>query len=109
MATKTIAQLPAASSVAGTSIFEVTTDPGGTPVSQKATAAQMLAYVVANNPVIISTTAALGAIGNAINTTGKFTGKLVADSTTKNLMIAVGATAGSVWANYSGGSDITPA
>lgn len=71
--------------------------------------AQVLAYVVANNPVVISSTAALGAIGNAINTAGKFTGKLVADATTKNLMIATGATAGSVWANYSGGSDITPA
>lgn len=109
MATKTIAQLPAASAVAATTIFEVTTDPGGTPASEKATAAQVLAYVVANNPVVISSTAALGAIGNAINTAGKFTGKLVADATTKNLMIATGATAGSVWANYSGGSDITPA
>jgi len=109
MATKTIAQLPAASSVAATAIFEVTTDPGGTPASEKATAAQILSYVVANNPVVISSTAALSAIGNAINTAGKFTGKLVADATTKNLMIATGATAASVWANYSGGSDITPA
>lgn len=109
MATKTIAQLPAASAVAATTIFEVTTDPGGTPASEKATVAQVLTYVLANSPATLSTSAALGAIGNAINTTGKYTGKVVGDSTTKNLMIAVGATAGSVWANYSGGSDITPA
>lgn len=108
MATKTIADLPPASSFAATSIVETTTDPGGTPVSQKVTGTQILAFVVANNPVVLSTSVALGAIGNAINTTGKFAGKLVGDATTKNLMIAVGATAGSVWANYSGGSDITP-
>ena len=84
------------------------TDPSGTADSEKATAAQILAYAIANNPVVISTSAALGAIGNAINTTGKFTGKLVANSTTKQLMIAAGATAGAVWTNYGGGSDITP-
>ncbi len=109
MATKTIAQLPAASAMAATSIIEVTTDPGGAPASEKVTGTQLLAFVALNNPVVISTTAALGAIGNAINTTGKYTGKLVADSTTKDLMIASGATAGSVWTNYGGGADITPA
>lgn len=109
MATKTIAQLPAASAMAATSILEVTTDPSGTPVSQKVTGTQLQAFVLATNPVVISATAALGAIGNAINTTGKYTGKLVADATTKNLMIASGATAGSVWTNYGGGADITPA
>lgn len=109
MATKTIAQLPAASSFAATSIVEVTTDPGGTPVSQKATGTQIQAFVLATNPVVLSTTAALGAVANAINTTGKYAGKLVADSSTQELMIAVDATAGGVWANYSGGSDITPA
>lgn len=108
MATKTIADLPAASSFAGTSILETTTDPGGTPVSNKVTGAQVLAYVVANNPVALSTTVALSAIGDAINTTGKFAGKLVGDATTQELMIAQDATAGGVWLNFSGGSDITP-
>jgi len=108
MAQVTIIQLPAASSVTATTTFEVVTDPSGTPVSQKATAAQVLAYAVANNPVATATAAALGAIGNAINTTGKFTGKLVADSTNKEFLIASGATAGAVWTNYSGGADITP-
>lgn len=108
MATKTIAQLPAASAMAATSIMEVTTDPGGTPASEKVTGTQLQAFVLATNPVVISTTAALAAIGDAINTSGKYIGKLVADSSTQELMIATGAAAGDVWANYSGGSDITP-
>lgn len=47
----------------------------------------------------VSTTAALAAIGNAINTTGKYQGKPVFNSTTNILVCAVGAAAGSVWAN----------
>lgn len=47
----------------------------------------------------VSTTAALAAIGNAINTTGKFEGKQVFNSTTKILVVAVGPAAADVWAN----------
>ncbi len=47
----------------------------------------------------VSTTAALAAIGNAINTTDKFEGKQVFNSTTKILVIAVGPAAADVWAN----------
>lgn len=108
MATKTIIQLPAASSVVADTTFEVVTDPSGTPVSEKATAAQVLAYAVANNPLVTATAANLADITNAINTAGKFTGKLVGDSTNKEFLVAAGATAGAVWTNYSGGADITP-
>lgn len=45
MANQKIAQLPAASAIADTTILEVTTDPSGTPASEKATAAQLAAYV----------------------------------------------------------------
>lgn len=54
------------------------------------------------------TTANLTDITNAANTTNKFTGKLVRDTTLKEFLVAAGATAGAVWTNYSGGSDITP-
>jgi hypothetical protein len=49
--------------------------------------------------VTVSTTAALAAVGNAINTTGKYQGKMVFNSTTNILVVAVGSTAASVWAN----------
>ena len=49
--------------------------------------------------VTVSTTAALAAVGNAINTTGKYQGKQVFNSTTNIVVVAVGATAASVWAN----------
>ena len=44
-----------------------------------------------------ATTAELVAIGNAINTTNKRAGKIVWNSTASILVVAVGATAGSVW------------
>lgn len=55
-----------------------------------------------------ATAANLADITNAINTTNKFTGKLVRDTTNKEFLIATDGTAGGVWINYSGGSDITP-
>lgn len=47
----------------------------------------------------VSTTAALAAVGNAINTADKFKGKQVFNETTSILVIAVGPLAADVWAN----------
>lgn len=43
---KKITQLPAATSVAADDLFEITHDPGGVPVSQKATLTQLRGYTV---------------------------------------------------------------
>lgn len=51
----------------------------------------------------------LGAIGNAINTTGKFAGKQVWDSTNNVPLWAKGSTAGAVWIDGAGTTIITPA
>lgn len=55
---------------------------------------------------LTSTTAALAAIGNAINTTGKVAGLTVWDSTSKLWMRASGSTAGAVWEH--GATTVTP-
>ena len=55
-----------------------------------------------------STTAALEAVGNAINTTGKYVGKMVFNTTTTKPVWAVGATAGSVWADHAGVTSHSP-
>lgn len=57
---------------------------------------------------LTSTTAALAAIGNAINTTGKVTGKMVFNTTTSKPVYALGATAGSVWVDATGVTAHTP-
>lgn len=46
-----------------------------------------------------STTAALAAVGNAINTSGKYAGKLVFNTTTGILVVANGALAADTWKN----------
>jgi len=56
-----------------------------------------------------TTTAALGAIGNAINTTGKVTGKMVVDLSSGLIYTATGAAAGSAWYGSDGTAAITPA
>lgn len=48
---------------------------------------------------VVSTTVALAAIGNAINTTGKYKGKQVFNETTGILVCAADVTAGAVWKN----------
>lgn len=48
MADVKISGLPAASSVTGDDLFEITNDPGGTPASQKATGTQLLNFVSGN-------------------------------------------------------------
>lgn len=52
----------------------------------------------------LSTTAALAAVGDIINTKGKFTGKQVFNETTGILVIAAGAAANSVWKNAGSGA-----
>jgi hypothetical protein len=54
-----------------------------------------------------ATAANLGAIANAINTTGKVTGKTVVDIATGVIYTAAGATAGSVWYG-SNATTVTP-
>lgn len=58
---------------------------------------------------VTATAAALGDLTNAINTTGKFAGKQVWDSTNNVPLWAKGATAGSVWIDGAGATIITPA
>lgn len=51
----------------------------------------------------------IAAVGNAINTAGKFTGKLVWDSTNNRMMRASGSSAASVWWVIDGSASVTPA
>ena len=55
-----------------------------------------------------ATAADLGAIANAINTTGKYTGKMVVDMATGIIYTAVGATAGSNWMPSDASGAVTP-
>jgi len=58
--------------------------------------------------VVTSTTAALAAIANAINTAGKYVGKTVYNTTTKKLVTADAATAAGVWVDATGTTAHTP-
>ena len=51
-----------------------------------------------------STTAALAAVGNAVNTTNKFKNKLVVNDTTGILVYAAGPLAADVWKNAGTGA-----
>lgn len=64
--------------------------------------------VVDAHDQIVSTTAALAAIGNAINTTNKTVGKMVYNSTTGLPVFAAGANANSVWNTAAGALAHTP-
>lgn len=61
-----------------------------------------------NLALATSTAANLAAIGNAINTTGKYTGKMVVDLSTGLIFTATGATAGDVWRASDGTTTATP-
>lgn len=50
MADVKISALPAAAGVTADDLVPIVNDPGGTPATQKATAAQLLAYIAANSP-----------------------------------------------------------
>jgi hypothetical protein len=59
--------------------------------------------------VVTGTTSGLAAIGNALNTTGKFTGKRVFNTTTGILVIAAGGGAAAIWKNSgTGATEHTP-
>jgi hypothetical protein len=62
-----------------------------------------------NLALVADTAANLALIGNAINTTGKYTGKMVVDLSTGLIFTATGATAGSVWRASDGTTVATPA
>ena len=60
--------------------------------------------------VTVSTTAALAENTDAINTTGKYKGKMVFNETTGILVVAAGAAAADVWKNAGTGATAhTPA
>lgn len=59
-------------------------------------------------PIVTSTTAALAAVGNAINTTNKATGRMVFNTTTSKPVWAVGATAAALWVDSAGATAHTP-
>lgn len=62
----------------------------------------------ANLALVAGTAANLALIANAINTTGKYTGKMVVDLATGLIFTATGATAGSVWRASDGTTVATP-
>jgi|694.fasta_scaffold123296_2 hypothetical protein len=60
-------------------------------------------------PIITqATAAAIAAVGNAINTTGKFGGKLVWDSTNNRLLRTQGGAAADPWYVVDGSASVTP-
>jgi len=52
--------------------------------------------------------ASIAAVGNAINTTGKVTGKVVYDTTNNRLMVSSGSAAASPWYIADGSASVTP-
>lgn len=56
----------------------------------------------------VSTTAALAAVGNAINTASKSAGRMVLNTTTSKPVWAVGAAAADVWVDATGATAHTP-
>lgn len=58
---------------------------------------------------ITDTATNIGNIASTINTTGKYTGKLVWDSTNNRMMRAMGSTASSAWKTMAGDVTVTPA
>ncbi len=61
-----------------------------------------------NLALVAGTVANLEDITNAINTTGKYTGKMVVDLATGLIFTATGSTAGSVWKASDGTTTATP-
>lgn len=53
--------------------------------------------------------ASIAAVGNAINTTGKFAGLIVRDTTNNRLMVARGSAAADPWDVVDGSASVTPA
>lgn len=57
---------------------------------------------------VTSSAASLGSITAQINTTGKYTGKLVIDTTNNRMVYAAGSSAGAVWWQVDGQASIPP-
>ena len=56
-----------------------------------------------------ATAAQIGAIGDAVNTSGKVAGTIVFDVTNSRIMIATGANPNSTWVRADGSNPVTPA
>ncbi len=72
------------------------------------TIANASANVASAQNIPRSTTAALNAIANAINTTNKFANKVLINTTTGTIVTSAGATAGALWLNLDGTTANTP-
>lgn len=84
----------------------------GSAISGSTITTSTLTAPVVTAPVLslrVTTTAALGAIANAINTAGKAQGSVVYASDTNLMYVANGATAVSTWSPSDGTTAITPA
>lgn len=106
----------------GSGITTWTTNGTGT-VTQVATSGTVNGLTLTGGPITGSGTVTLGgsfalatasaadvgAIANAVNTTGKYTGKMVVDYATGIIYTATGATAGSAWAPSDASGLVTPA
>jgi hypothetical protein len=58
---------------------------------------------------IVFTAAAIAAVGNRVNTLGKFAGRQVYDSTNNRLMVASGPLVADPWYVADGSASVTPA
>lgn len=56
-----------------------------------------------------TTTAAINAVANAVNTTGKFFGKILLNTTTSKLVVAQGGAAADTWKSCDAATTYTPA
>jgi len=56
-----------------------------------------------------ATAAQIGAIANAVNTSGKAAGTIVFDTTNSKIKVATGANANSTWVDADGTNAVTPA
>lgn len=105
----------------GSGVTTWTSNGSGT-VTQVATAGTVNGLTLTGGPITGSGTVTLGGqlalvadtaanlalIGNAINTTGKYTGKMVVDLATGLIFTATGASAASVWRASDGTTVATP-
>jgi hypothetical protein len=106
----------------GSGVTTWTTNGTGT-VTQVSTSGSVNGLTLTGGPITGSGTVTLGgsfalatasaadvaAIANAVNTTGKYTGKMVVDYATGIIYTATGATAGSAWAPSDASGLVTPA
>lgn len=80
----------------------------GTDTTQRWMTPQLVGQAVAALSDPVSTTAALAAIGNAVNTSGKYAGKHYFNTTTNKPVWATGSSAGSTWVDATGTVAHTP-